>query len=237
MKLIPRLAWALMTSREREQMLHYLPTLQQSQVRRILGGKDNYPPGFDRLKCIFVHIPKTAGTSLTNALFGHSTPGHLPLSWFQHIEPEKFAAYYKFAFVRNPWDRLVSGYTYMVRKQSKGADTAEWIEFLKNFDSFEDFVLRWVSEENVERHKTFVPQHRFVYDKHGMMSLDFIGRYETLREDYDQVCKILAGGDPLPHANKSERVDYRDYYTPRTRDIVARVYAKDIELFGYAFEK
>lgn len=237
MRILPRLAWAMMSARERERFLYFLPTLQQSQVRRMLSGKDRYPPGFDRLKCIFVHIPKNAGTSLTNALFGHSTPGHLPLSWFQHIEPEKFAAYYKFAFVRNPWDRLVSAYTYTIRKQSKGAETAEWIAFLKSFASFEDFVLRWVNEENVERQKTFIPQHRFVYDKHGMLSLDFIGRYENLRADYQQVCDTLGGGSPLPHVNKSERIDYRDYYTPATHDIVARVYAKDIALFNYTFDK
>ena len=237
MKLIPRLAWAMMSAWEREQFLYFLPTLQQSQMRRLLSGKDKYPPGFDQLKCVFVHIPKTAGTSVTNALFGSGTPGHLPLSWFQHIEPEKFAEYFKFAFVRNPWDRLVSGYTYMVGKDSKGRDTAEWIAFLKQFASFEDFVLRWVNEENVERHKTFVPQYRFVYDKHGLLSLDFIGRYENLREDYQRICDTLGGGEPLPHANKSERIDYRQYYSARTHDIVARVYAKDIELFNFTFDK
>jgi hypothetical protein len=226
----------MFSAKEREQLLHYLPTLNQSQVRRLLSGKDRYPEGFDRLKCIYVHIPKTAGTSLTNALFGHPTPGHLPLSWFQHIDPERFEQYYKFTFVRNPWDRLISGYSYMARKQSRGAATAEWIRFINKFDSFEDFVTRWVSEENIERQKTFVPQYRFVFDKFGMQTLDFVGRFENLQADYQYLCQQLGAGQSLPHANKADRSDYRAYYSAATRDIVARVYARDIELFEYTFD-
>lgn len=236
MNLLTKLGSKLLSYRGREQLFYYLPTLSQSQIRRLLSGKDSYPESFHRLKCIYVHIPKTAGTSLTNALLGHSTPGHLPLSWFQHIDPEHYRQYYKFTFVRNPWDRLVSAYTYMVRKESRGAETAEWIRFLRGFESFEDFVLRWVSEENVERQKTFVPQHRFVVDKYGMQTLDFVGRFERLQEDYKALCEKLGAGQPLPHANRAERSDYREFYTPKTRDIVARVYARDIELFEYTFE-
>jgi len=66
---------------------------------------------------------------------------------------------------------------------------------------------------------------------------DFAARARIRREDYQRICDTLGGGDPLPHVNKSERIDYRDYYTPATHDIVASVYARDIELFNYTFDK
>jgi len=77
----------------------------------------------------------------------------------------------------------------------------------------------------------------FALDKKGDPIVDFIGRYENLQEDFNKVCKAI-GIAPvkLLHKNKSERPkDYREAYNNKTKEIVARVFAKDIELFKYTF--
>ena len=237
MKLLIKLAWYSLSEKERNQVLQFLPILQQDAFQRLVTGKrDQYPPSFNSKKCIFVHIPKTAGTSVTDALFGTPRPRHRPLQWYEAMEPELYKEYFKFAFVRNPWDRLVSGYHYVVNKKPKKQSEIEWINFFKGFDSFDDFVTRWLNEENIERHILTLPQHRFVINKFGMLGLDFVGRYETLQKDFPYVCERLGVACELPYENKAPRKEFRNYYTSQTRDIVAKVYTKDIEMFGYDFD-
>jgi hypothetical protein len=56
-----------------------------------------------------------------------------------------------------------------------------------------------------------------------------------LDEDFQSICRKVGISAALPHVNKTKRTGYRDYYDPETRDLTARLYAKDIERFGYAF--
>jgi len=236
MKLLLRLAWYTLSKKERNQALQFIPILQQDAFRTLVKrGHDQYPPSFNSMKCIFVHIPKTAGTSITEGLFG-ARPHHQPLQWYEEVEPQLYNDYFKFSFVRNPWDRLVSGYHYMVNKKSKRPSEIEWINFFKGVDSFDDFVTRWLNEDNIERHLLTLPQYHFVLNKFGVLGLDFVGRYETLQKDFPYICERLGVVCELPHENKSPRKEFRNYYTSQTRDIVARVYAKDIEMFGYDFD-
>ena len=76
----------------------------------------------------------------------------------------------------------------------------------------------------------------FVCDDEGNVIIDFIGKYENLSTDFRTVCQ--RAGLPsieLPHLNKSTSGEYRKYYTNETRDFVAKMAQKDIELFGYDF--
>ena len=65
--------------------------------------------------------------------------------------------------------------------------------------------------------------------------MDFVGRFENLEADFKTICDKVGITASLPHINKSDRRGYRDYYDPETRDITARLYAEDIERFGYTF--
>lgn len=86
-----------------------------------IRGRGEYSHFADRSQCIFIHIPKTAGTSVALTLFGHGSR-HVPWFRYQQANPVKYRRYFKFAFVRNPWDRLVSSYFYLQKGGMSEAD-------------------------------------------------------------------------------------------------------------------
>lgn len=191
---------------------------------------------FDRHQCIFVHIPKTGGVSVARSLFGNLTGGHRRVSDYRLIYGERdFQAFFKFAFVRNPWDRLLSSYLFLKNGGYNRAD-AEWAEaHLAHYETFQDFVKSWVSPKTVLTHVHFVPQYLFVCDASGNLAVNFIGHFERLTEDFEVIRRQLGIVAQLEHYNRSEPRNYRNFYTEGAEKVVERVYRKDIELFKYSF--
>jgi len=198
---------------------------------------------FDELKCIFVHVPKVAGVSICRSLFGNLAGGHLTIALYRIVfSKDEFDGYFKFAFVRNPWDRLLSAYTFLAQGGMNRSDRAWAEENLTRYGDFEEFVSRWVSRDTVETSLHFLPQHRFLCLPFSRtVAVNFVGSYENLDRDFAYVRERLglSSGVGLPHHNKTPapaaRSDYRDHYTAATRRIVEDVYREDIELFGYSF--
>lgn len=238
MNLISPFFWKFLSKKQRNLWLENLPAVDRGKINRLLSGKNcDYPQSFKKLNCIFVHIPKTAGTSVLDALMPEEKVDHFSLEWYQTLDSNYYKNSFKFGFVRNPWDRLVSSYHYQIEKKSNRINENEWREFMRNFSSFEDFVTRWVNEENIYRHILYVPQVHFIKNKHGLNGLDFTGRFENLADDFAFVSRQLnIQNIMLKHQNKSSRTDYRNYYNDKTAEIVARAYRSDIESLGYVFE-
>jgi len=140
------------------------------------------------------------------------------------LPAEAYNKLFKFAFVRNPWDRLVSRYAHLLRSKDRRRH-----EFISSLEKFEDF-LQW------EMQRDSANQFPYVTDEQGNQIVDFVGHYETLAEDFAKVCAKLKIQATLPHANVSEHRDYRTYYTPETREFVAKKFQRDIEMFGYDFD-
>jgi hypothetical protein len=199
-------------------------------------GRGVYAGYPNRNRCIFIHIPKTAGSSMASALFGAASR-HVPYFEYQRANPAKFRKYFKFAFVRNPWDRLVSTYFFLRAGGLNAMDRAWAQNAIASFDTFDDFVASWLTAENVASWVHFLPQAHFVLNADGRVMVDFLGRFERLNDDFNAVARRLERHVELPSTNRGEHVPYADYYTPKTREIVARVYARDISAFGYGFEK
>ena len=201
---------------------------------------------------IFIHIYKTAGSSIRSVLepYMHDPERmflnrafrklHLPIqvplhkhkSFKQHISardlkkqlPAKiYDPFFKFAFVRNPWDWQVSGYHFMLEEKTHFQH--ELIKSMKNFDEF----IEWRVFKDKHLQKDFITNDQ------GNLIVDFVGRYETLAEDFEQICRKLHLDLRLPHRNKSAHDDYRSYYNPRTVDLIREHFREDIELFGYDF--
>lgn len=194
----------------------------------------------DRHKFAFIHIYKVAGTSIRSALAPYAPPsllgrisrgrlGSLPAHLSaqearQRLGADRFDSLFTFAFVRNPWDWQVSLYQYMLNERDHRQH--ETVKQLGSFDRYIEWRVR-------EDRKT---QSAFVTDDDGDMLVDFIGRYETVHEDFAEVCRTVRVDASLPHLNASRTSrDYRGWYTPRTRDLVGDCFAEDVERFGYDF--
>ncbi|MEY8216329.1 MAG: sulfotransferase family 2 domain-containing protein [Colwellia sp.] len=187
-------------------------------------------------ECVFVHIPKTAGTSLQKTLFNFAHTGHFRWDEYRAMNRKKFDNYYKFAFVRNPWDRVVSAYFYLNNGGGNEIDK-KWSEsVLAKYASFDEFVLNWLTLDNVKTWNHFVPQAEFIFDDKDHMRVDFCGRFENINEDFLVVSNKLGSERKLKDLNKSSRGNYAQYYTAETKAVVAKVYERDIRLLGYSFE-
>jgi hypothetical protein len=192
----------------------------------------------ERLRCIFVHVQKTGGSSIEVALRQHDPAiPEKPHNARRHLGARDvrelvgaatWDASFTFGFVRNPWDRLVSWHSMCVQAP---APNAFGRHVQDHFASFEDFVMR----PDAMLARTTVPQVDYLAGHDGALIVDFVGRYEALHRDYAEVGRRLGIGAALPHANRSAHRDYRDYFSASMRDVVAARFARDIERFGYAF--
>ncbi len=191
----------------------------------------------DYYKCIFVHIPKNAGLSVCYTLFGNTGGSHRKIQGYKKIfSPNTFKRYYKFTFVRNPWDRLVSTFFFLKNGGLTEKDKV-WAEaHLAEYNDFKDFVKYWLTELNINNSLHFQHQHVFLEDEKGAIAVDFIGRFENIDEDFKTITDKLNIKRTLKRTNTSNRQkDYRDYYDEETKAIVNEIYKKDIQLFNYEF--
>ena len=139
------------------------------------------------------------------------------------LTPEKFDSYFKFGFVRNPWDWHVSLYKYPLQKR-----THHQRDLFRKLGSFENYI-EWLSKRSV------MLQKNFLYDQDKQL-VDFIGKMENLEHDFNIICqKIGIDTIALPHLNKSNSKYYREFYNDKTKDIIYKLFKKDIELFQYEF--
>ena len=179
-------------------------------------------------KCVFIHINKCGGTTI-DTLFTGKFAGHKKAFVYKRSKPNIFDNYFKFTFVRNPWDRVVSFYHYQIKR---GWD---YYPFNKTIP-FDKFVKNWLKPMRRQTPLATYPCYDWISDKDDNLLVDFIGRFENFQEDFDIVCdKIGIPHQQLPHKNKSNHKHYTEYYDDETRQIVAERYAKDIERFGYKF--
>lgn len=198
---------------------------------------------------IFAAVPKTGTHSVRRALREHLGPddieqvglfvqkrfpyeplakighGHISLEQVRpFLGEEAFAGYFKFAFVRNPFDRFVSYCAFIGREDDQ-------------FSRDPRRVMRILAIENPPMdHVLFHPQHPFVTDRDGALLADTVGRVEEMQTSYEAIAARL--GLPaarLEQLNASRRKDYRAYYDQELIDAVARLYRRDLDLFGYSF--
>lgn len=219
------------------------------------------PKIMEKKKILFVHIPKTAGTSIVSLFEGNCN-----FNRFKHRDVRSKVKDFDFSFcvVRNPYDRLISLYNYQ--------------EYYNNF-TFEDFVcLLYKKYKKRDSIIQFIYKRRFVYGseiikgifrtlirkkislplakinknysivglsaannqsdwitENGKIVVDCVCRFENLSKDIKKVLKIAGIKGKLPHLNKTKHKNYREYYTKKTKKMVQEIYKKDFELFGYKF--
>ena len=209
--------------------------LRANRASKTLNGGiyRGYP---DRHQCVFIHIPKTAGSSVATALFDCDSR-HVRWTEYHLADPRKFSQYFKFAFVRHPWDRVMSAYTFLQQGGMHQQDRAWATRNLSRYESFEQFVHEWLNEKNVWSWVHFVPQYYWICDDAMECQMDFVGRVEKIEVDFRAIAQRVRPDATLPVNNRNRTDHYSWHYTDAMRDIVARVYADDIRLFDYRFER
>lgn len=187
-------------------------------------------------KCIFIHIPKAAGTSIRSMLGAPPTPrDHMPYSVYEQASPNLFKVYYKFTFVRNPWDRLVSSYFYL-KKGGNGKEDLKYKEYFdKNFETFEKFVIEFLDVNIIYKHQLLIPQSLYLYDQWGSLKVDFVGKIENIERDFKEVSNHIGISLKIPKVNMSNHSDYKELYTEEMKSKVAKLYADDLHNFTYQF--
>ncbi len=197
----------------------------------------------NKYRFIFIHIPKTGGTSLAEPSFrdgkgalagvlgetDHVQAGHIRAVGLKQKMGDSWDRYFKFAFVRNPWDRMVSLYHYFLQDPEKQqSELGKRIAACRDFNDF----CRNLDALELDAH--FDEQLSYLIDYEGRLLIDCIGRFETLGQDYGQICARL--GLPaceLPHYRKSSHRHYLQYYDDCSLAIIAAKYRNDIAAFKY----
>jgi len=192
-------------------------------------------------KFISISIPKTGSTSIRCALDKFSDQKSVPRehhdTFYHHTTYSRLQEkldyiddYFVFAFVRNPWDRLVSQWNYMNRCAQSGGNLnykKRCAKMLESIDSFSQFLK---SKHTIEQCLNWVQYQNCI-------GVNYVGKMETMQEHFNAVCdKIGIPRQQLPHVNKTKHKHYTEYYDDETRQIVAEKYARDIEYFGYRFD-
>jgi hypothetical protein len=199
-------------------------------------------PLWVRAGIVFVHVPKAAGTSINQALYGRFM-GHIPASSIHRWGSHEVRTLPSFAVCRNPWDRLVSAYRFVKQGGGIGGPftAGVWRPELyrgPEFESFERFVIEWLDGRDIgslEYH--FHAQTHYVCDQSGRILVNHLGRYENLAPTIAFLEDTVGHMPELKRWNRSgEAVDYRSFYTPELIEIVGRIYADDVRILDYSFD-
>ena len=209
--------------------------LSKFLTRYLLRGRYNYPyrKYNDQGRLIFIHIPKTAGSSLLDAI-GAPAGNRLHIDYFQYLrsDPERFRDYHKFSVVRNPADRAHSCYRYFLAGGNGGEDDLVMAQQIKErCDDFSEFVLGFITPSMMSQWNMLRPQCSYICSKTGKLMVDSLLRYESLDEDYKELRKAIPGVAPelkkLNQTAKSREVSISKEAMDRMRVL----YSIDYELF------
>lgn len=213
-----------------------LKAYRTRETEKITG--QSFKPFLDT-NTLFVHIPKTAGIAIGHSIYGRHTGNHTTIAEYQMVFSKvEFDNMFKFTFVRNPWDRLLSAFLFL-KAGGRNTGDKQWAEtHLLNYTDFESFVLNGLNDEMVMEGIHFKPQHSFVTNPNSAdVLVDFIGRFEHLEEDWKALTQNISAKTELKevNVNRAKKDDFHLHYTDKMAEIVADVYQKDIAIFGYTF--
>ena len=195
-------------------------------------------PISDKHKLIFIHIPKNAGTAITNTL-EMTDIGHHGWQYYKSRYPQKWDSYTKISVVRNPWDRVVSCYEYAKMEESYWHATKGKARAGKHLDydllkdsSFENCLDILKNTPQKLRHQGWANQSNYIYNGNKLM-VDYV---LDVNEIDSKLSEILNQKINIPKINVSNQNNYKDYYTNKEMtNIVLDRYKTDLLNFNYEF--
>ena len=214
---------------------HFLRDMARVVIRGELDSPDYII--LDEKEVVFASVAKSACSSIKTSIYGSPTEGiqiHQHTSHLSHRRiPKKKTSYFSFAIVRDPYERLASCYRAKFNKvdESKFMFSNYLFGFLKNDDSFEEFVRKVSKIPDILCDRHFKAQNKIVFASGKKM--DFIGKFENLPSDFEEIRERYDFAE-LPMLNKSSGRTASDLFSDETRALASKRYEKDFELFGYS---
>ena len=203
-----------------------------------------------KYKFIMIHIQKTAGSSLTKALqemddcsidYISTSPNFINSKHAKHIHAKDlkefisddiWRSYFKFAFVRNPYDRLVSWYNMCTKVIPNSATDNPFIAYVRDqIVTFDNFV----KSDDALIKPTIINQTEYLVDDKGSFLVDYVGKFEDINEEIIKISNIIGERIKMQHLNRNIHKHYKTYYTNETKDIVEKKFSMDIRNFSYNF--
>ena len=186
--------------------------------------------------CVFVHVPKTAGTSVSHALYGRPL-GHYSADQIWSAFPGLMTKSVSFAVSRDPYARLISAYEFAKAGRTQHMGVVNPAQYGSSvFATFESFVMDWLAVKQLDTvDGIFRPQADYVC-KGDRVAVDLVLRSETLASEISEVEELIGRRLTLPHMNATAKADHsRDYHSDQAVvRKVREIYACDYELFGYS---
>lgn len=182
---------------------------------------------------IFIHVPKAAGISISNAIYGRPL-GHLKAKDIYEVDGRLLSEMFTFGFVRHPVNRFISGYSYIKEnyhylKGSPGLPSLEHLNLGPN-----EFVERWLSRMNLKKvNFVFQSQADFLYDDNDLLLVEKLCYYENFESEVENIRERVYKLEGLERLNysgsKSVDFDYEDL-----NEVLKIIYPRDYDLLGYS---
>jgi hypothetical protein len=211
--------------------------------RFLIKRQQPYAIILPEIHLLYIPVTKVANRSIKAALADHvglpyDDPHEADWQKVPLQAVSNLTNYFRFTFVRNPLDRLLSCYAQKIVLYARQLQLPllfwQYGDLFTAEMSFADFVraVASIPDEQADRH--FLSQHHFIYHNEVCL-VDFIGRFEKLNHDW-AILQQQAGLGKLAHYNPSVHQPYTEIYTPELAQLAVNRYQKDIELLAYTAE-
>jgi hypothetical protein len=228
---ISSLIWKNIPNQHREYILSTFNAIDQVPIDKVLSNKIELPKDFIKLNCLFIHIPKCAGTTVRKTLFNDKIGWHMPISFYENLFPQFYTNSFKFTFVRHPLDRAYSAYSYIYNNEHRRNSSMRKV--IKHYDNFDSFIQNWLTLENAKKHVLFCNQVDFLENSMGLINMDFIGKQENFDEDFLEICNKFNKTYTPQKINASQR-EINPSFQDKTINKIYEIYKKDYDILGYS---
>lgn len=185
----------------------------------------------------FVHIPKNAGNSIRPIcrkenikVITHNIRRRNKRLLADYRDKKSIHA---FCVSRNPYDRVVSAYHYLLNNKKHKHDIADRKNFIDPYSDFNDFVKNGL-QAAARKQLHFLPQVFWIKNREGIPEIETVLKMENLQNDFNLFCRDMhLKPRRLEFTNVSQRKSWEDYYSDETKNIVSEIYKDDFDFFEY----
>ncbi|GAC23345.1 hypothetical protein GMES_1046 [Paraglaciecola mesophila KMM 241] len=189
-------------------------------------------------KVLFIHIPKAAGMSIVDSLYGIEKSHHATALDYFNEDRKKFESCFSFAITRNPYLRLYSAFNYLKSGGMNIVDIAWYELYLSKYKNFEQFILDGGLELAISKNaEHFIPQYKFLFDNSNELLCDYVGKIENIEDVESRVSKEINRNIVFSKKNVVNKnpMSIDSVYTHKMLEVVNKLYEKDFTMLDYEY--